>query len=180
MKNKILEEIKEWAPILASMDKTNPFKVPNGYFDSLENRIVEELGGKAPEQTTVPKDYFDSLPDKVIQQVTVDKEAKVIPFHYKKWISVAAAFIVIFGAGIFFTQSTSPSSDASALAFEMDTEEAIDYLIETGELNVADLIALEIYLEDFEDTEDENSSIDDTDLDDFLNTLTQDELEELL
>ena len=33
MENKIIEEIKEMAPTLCAIKRTNPFLVPDGYFE---------------------------------------------------------------------------------------------------------------------------------------------------
>ena len=40
MENNIHKELSEIAPLLAAMDKENPFKVPNDYFNQLKASIL--------------------------------------------------------------------------------------------------------------------------------------------
>lgn len=85
-KNEILNELREIAPRLALLEKTNLYKVPEGYFTAFSKSILEqvklgevkvELREVAPElarlnkrvATDMPADYFKGFSAKLIQTV---------------------------------------------------------------------------------------------------------------
>tara|TARA_R110002074_G_scaffold161480_3_gene319295 strand:- start:24920 stop:25426 length:507 start_codon:yes stop_codon:yes gene_type:complete len=89
------------------MNKNNkiPFKTPQGYFDSFEDRLMDKL---STEETvmpkakgfTVPDTYFDTFNDKLTSKL--NKETKVIPLYPVKNIvafaaSIAAIAIIFLG-----------------------------------------------------------------------------------
>jgi hypothetical protein len=116
-KTKILQELQKTAPLLASVNKTNVFRVPHNYFDGLANVILSkinvsqntqtnELGDIAPTLLsigkqnvyTIPKNYFKTF------QVNIPPAekpfAKIIKINTIIKYAVAAAV-----AGIIFTGS---------------------------------------------------------------------------
>lgn len=82
------------------------FKVPEGYFESLEDRVMEQL----------------SLP-----------EPKVIPLYRRRpvWASVAAAVVVMVGAGLFYLNNSATPADESAIE---------NYLVYQGNISSYDII----------------------------------------
>ena len=94
--------------------KHNKFNIPDGYFDSIEAKILNKLNNEAlPKKDgfSVPESYFVSLEDTIIQKLdTTKKSAKIIsisPNFIRKFIpfSIAASFLLFFGIR-FFNNST--------------------------------------------------------------------------
>jgi len=80
MKNspEILNELRAISPLLAGMEKTNVFTVPEGYFNDLEFRITNYaiLNNTSPAENInkrnlqeVPSEYFDTLSDSILAKV---------------------------------------------------------------------------------------------------------------
>lgn len=180
MKDKIHNEIKEIAPTLASLEKKNPFIVPQGYFLSLENKTLDALGEKPIIGNTPPEGYFDSLSDQVLERVAREEKTKVIPFYKRSWLNIAASFIIV--AGAIYLMNSHPTGIENTTEFAMDIEadEALDYLVESGDLNLSDLLSLDIDEYDLANETSNFEIIEEADLDDFLNELDLDDLEDLL
>jgi hypothetical protein len=180
MKDKIQNEIKGIAPILASLDKKNPFIVPDGYFTSLENRTLDAIGKKPILANTTPEGYFDSLSDQILERVALEEKTKVIPFYKRPWLTIAASFILVAGAIYFMNTQSDGIDNNQEYSFDIEADEALDYLVESGDIYLSDLLSLDI---DGYDLESETSSfeiLEETDLNDFLNELDQEDLEDLL
>src|SRR5687768_3760913 len=96
-RDNIKEELKNIAPRLSEISSTNPFGIPQDYFESLpgevlnnikrRNDLVESLKSDAGNETTnpfeIPGGYFELLPEVVMQ--TVKSEPKVIEFAPSRW-----------------------------------------------------------------------------------------------
>ena len=67
--------MKEDNKILNDMDRTNPFKVPEGYFDNLTRRVM------------------DNLPEQESKKTTAKRQTVIVKMA--KWISAAAAVAVL-------------------------------------------------------------------------------------
>ena len=74
----ILNELKEFSPLIAGMEKLNVFTVPNGYFEGLSGHIMKALNGEEtgvlndlPKQNSfeVPAGYFDNLADTILARI---------------------------------------------------------------------------------------------------------------
>ena len=73
----ILNELNAISPLLAGLEKTNVFRVPQGYFDELHQRIADytlvnstpapDISKKHLQQ--VPPGYFDTLSDAILAKV---------------------------------------------------------------------------------------------------------------
>ena len=51
-KEKIHKELEQLAPLLAKhKDKSSPFKVPEGYFDTLEAKVLEQVSSEEPKRS---------------------------------------------------------------------------------------------------------------------------------
>lgn len=180
MENKIHIELQELAPTLASMEKTNPFRVPDGYFEKLENQTLAKTGSSASHDQSLPEGYFESLSDRILEKVEVKTEAKVVPFYQKKWFSIAASFAFILAAIYSIQTQLSTTSESTEFAFEIDVEEALDYLADTDDIYLSDLMSLDINEEYLEEEFSDIELLEDSELDDILNELDQEQLEDLL
>ena len=83
------------------MNKKNPFKVPEGYMDSLKGRILEKVASEEvnfpkDEGFGVPENYFDSLGEKLKTRLP-SGEPKVIKINsYRQFAYVASAVAAVF------------------------------------------------------------------------------------
>tara|TARA_R110002051_G_scaffold56046_2_gene103855 strand:- start:41202 stop:41708 length:507 start_codon:yes stop_codon:yes gene_type:complete len=83
------------------MNKKNniPFKTPEGYFNSFQERLMDKLSqteSSFPEESAfkVPDNYFESFNERLNNKL--ENESKVIPlFPVKKIIAVAASIAAI-------------------------------------------------------------------------------------
>lgn len=124
---------------LHNIDKTG-FKVPKGYFDTLEDRLFSEVKLKAQYKSagfSIPENYLDHLENTILNEVT--KEApKVIPLFNKRNLiyisSVAAAIALLFNLTVFKTKSYTFDS--------LDTETVESYIIEEDLINSYELATL--------------------------------------
>ncbi|MBU2950074.1 hypothetical protein KO493_05115 [Tamlana agarivorans] len=102
------------------------FKIPDGYFDALEDRIFNKLKNDSPlnavEETgfKAPKDYFDSINESIIEHIkNEEKTTKIIPLFNKKTIlfasSIAAAVLLLFNLSVFESKPTFNSLDAQTV-----------------------------------------------------------------
>ncbi|MDB4292146.1 hypothetical protein N9954_01975 [Maribacter sp.] len=144
-------------------DKKNSFKVPEGYFENLNDRLMDGLSEERPnlpkgDGFAVPDDYFETVHATILDKMNVG-ETKVIPLHpYKKYYyaaaSIAAAVLVIFGLN--WNTSEVPT-------FEGLAESDIENYFETNEY---DLSAYEIA---------EVIPLDELDIDDMLTNRFEEE-----
>lgn len=71
-------EWKKEVPYMADLNRSNPFGLPEGYFETLSERIkagvyLEELGaGNVDPAFKVPAGYFDNLSDRINGRVAVE------------------------------------------------------------------------------------------------------------
>lgn len=71
----ILNELKELSTVLAAIEKTNVFTVPEGYFEYLSTDILMGIknGLATPSffkaDTDIPVGYFDSLADSILNKI---------------------------------------------------------------------------------------------------------------
>lgn len=117
MENKNLHNIKETG-----------FKVPQDYFEALEDTILNEVKLKSIVSESglkIPKDYLDNF------NVSVKEETKVISIFNKKNIifvsSIAAAIVLFFSLNIFNTSTTTLD--------DIDTASVDDYILNETEIS---------------------------------------------
>jgi hypothetical protein len=74
--NEWRKELETLSPVLAAIQKTNPFKVPEGYFRNSNEAIIDSIKGNSvvelpglKEGYTLPEGYFDKLGAKVIDKI---------------------------------------------------------------------------------------------------------------
>ena len=78
-KSEILNELRMISPLLASIDKTNVFKTPDGYFDILDKRVTTNVllnENKTYQIQEVPERYFDQLGIKILSKIKSSEDAK--------------------------------------------------------------------------------------------------------
>ena len=147
--------------------KENGFKVPEGYFDSLEDNIMSELKLKDQVNTsgyTTPDNYFEALEDSILDKVSEEKDTKVINIFSRRNIiyasAVAAAIVLLFNLSIF----------GESEEWDIDNETVENYILDEGitSYEIASLLdEEELTEEDFIDYTDEENYIEDYIIDDL-------------
>lgn len=119
MKNKNLNNIK-----------SPGFKLPDGYFKSFDQKVLEKLYKKSSSKNLesgfkIPKNYFTTVENTIINKVTEQDHVKVISIFNKRNIiyitSIAAAVLLLFNLSIF---EKAPSFD------NLDVETVENYLLD--------------------------------------------------
>lgn len=87
-------------------NKNNPFKTPEGYFESFTDGLLDKLDKRTSdlpqeEGFAVPKDYFDDVHKSILEKLEM-QETKVVQLHpYRKYFiavaSIAAITLVVLG-----------------------------------------------------------------------------------
>jgi hypothetical protein len=158
------------------MNKNNkiPFKTPQGYFDSFEDRLMdklltEETGIPKAKGFTVPDTYFDTFNDKLTSKL--NKETKVIPLYpVKKIIAFAASIAAI---AIIFLGYNWNSTEELSISDLANTD--IETYFENNEFDLTSYEIAEVL--PFTDTEFSNmltSSIENENILDYLSDNTHD------
>lgn len=66
-------------PLLEAAGKKNPFNVPEGYFDDMQQQITSRIAIESASSSdsngylAVPEDYFDTLEDQIMSAIKVEK-----------------------------------------------------------------------------------------------------------
>ena len=181
MKNKPDIEIKDLAPSLYKLEKKNPFKVPDGYFEKLEHEVMHSVIDQSFERSEIPENYFSTLQDKVIARIEEDqRKTKVIPLFNRKWLSIAAVFIFLLCVTYIINTNLSIENNSEAYALDIEVDEALDYLLENENLYLSDLVSLEYLTDEDVVGEEDFEDINEEDLEDFFNELDPEDLEDLL
>lgn len=108
--------------------KDTGFKVPEDYFDSLEDSILNELKLTKFEKASgykTPENYFESLEEKITSTIKHDKDGKVIKlFTWRKatYVAAAAASLILL-INVYFNQTKSITIDT------IETASIEDYII---------------------------------------------------
>ncbi|WP_051286174.1 hypothetical protein [Salinimicrobium terrae] len=116
-------------------DKTGGFKVPEGYFQDFEARMMarvtqeEKAFGENPFR--LPENYFEQLEDRIFEKLEKSpKKGKVVPlFNRKIWsyaASVAAVVAILFTSVIFNGNGEIGFEDLDVIAVENYLLESLD------------------------------------------------------
>jgi len=153
-----------------NIKKENGFKVPENYFESIEDRFFDEIKiDKLPDKEgfNIPEDYFESIEDNVFEKINsekeliLNKETKVILLRervVKRLILVAIAASFLIFSGIIYFNNQKLNFDKLA---QNDIENWIDENInEIDSYTITDVYQ-DTALEDI-------SSFDDDELIDYL------------
>ncbi len=149
----------------------NPFKTPQNYFDSFEEKLMEKLHKEESiipksDGFSVPDNYFNTLQDKLNDKLK--DEGKVVPLRsYKRYYAVAAAvaalFIFVIGQQFNTTKEVSfmdlANSEIEAYFdsndLDMSTYELVEVL-PVGQLEINDILDTHMNNDDIEDYLQEN------------------------
>ncbi len=127
------EEIKDIAPKLSLWKYGEGYKIPDGYFEGLSDRICERV-----EEDEKLDKYFSALPDEVMQKIKQEQKGKVMSIRPFLKYAVAAAFFMIMGTLVWNNVDSEFASDQTV---SLEDSEELNYIIEA------------ISLEDIFDTE---------------------------
>tara|TARA_B100001105_G_C22312758_1_gene408872 strand:+ start:214 stop:627 length:414 start_codon:yes stop_codon:yes gene_type:complete len=85
----------------------------------------------------VPDSYFESFTERLIEQLPEHEEPRVIPLYKRKpvWMSMAASFVILLATGIFLTTNTSINDIA-----QPDNAAIEHYLVYQANINSYDLM----------------------------------------
>jgi len=155
---------------MKELNKNNPFKTPEGYFDSVSDFISDRLSeekGLLPKKDgfTLPEDYLDSVNEK-IQRKLSPKKSKVIQFKANTFYYLAAASAaVLFILAFSWYQSTPQEPTWNGIA-QTDIESYFkDQGFGLSSYEIAEEISLEgMGVNDFLETE-----LNDENIVDYLN-----------
>ncbi len=153
--------------------KKEGFKLPEGYFEGLTDRILEGIAedtSKLPDKEgfAVPEGYFDSLDERVRKAISPDEDSKVVRLNpWKKYYfvaaSIAALIIIVIGFQLSQTQEFTFSDLANAeLENYLDetdlglTSYEIAEVLPIEELDVNDILDTALNEENILDYLDEN------------------------
>ncbi|RED46019.1 hypothetical protein [Seonamhaeicola aphaedonensis] len=107
--------------------KNSGFKVPNGYFNNIEDQITNRFKLEERSNTTgfkTPEHYFDDLEDTILDKISRENEPKVIKLFNKKTIvyasSIAAAVLLLISLTLF---------DSKITFDDLDNETVENYLL---------------------------------------------------
>ncbi len=122
------KELGELAPRLEKMEKKNPFKVPDYYFQALPGKVMEGVKG-------MPLPWTDRL------ELWLNKVFSTL-FRPRYAIPVSA-FLLLLVVGIsFFKSDTGIPADATSALSQVPSDELREFLVENAD--DGDLIALGI------------------------------------
>ena len=121
-----------------SYRKNQPFKVPEGYFDSLEERILKAAASSASKEEslerfesgfTVPDYYFEKLEDRVMERVQEPKQTKVRSLFKRETLyafaGIAAVLVAIVSTQLLKQPDDLSMQNIDMLALEGYIEESI-------------------------------------------------------
>lgn len=75
LKEEILNELNDISPLLAGIEKTNVFSVPEGYFDTLTVNMLKKINfSEEKSNFSVPDGYFDSLSTNILQKIKASQD----------------------------------------------------------------------------------------------------------
>ena len=154
--------------------KSTGFKLPENYFDSFDNQLIERLSKEAPingitsSGYSVPEAYFNTVEERIISKITNDNKpiVRLKPNPKFYYISgIAASFVLLFSL-VFNTKNTVTIDTIDTVAIESYlyledySNDDLASLFKAGEISETDFIDVAIneetlnqYLESI-DTED--------------------------
>ena len=188
-------ELEMLSPVLSKIGKTNPFTAPEGYFSDLAENLVsgvkavdfvkEELETpilsdlKNRQVYRVPSGYFESFPEMMLKKIRSGNQARVVtmrPVRMILQLAVAAAVVaVIVGSVVFFNNKNEPASSLSAqLTADSIASQNISKLSDEAILNYVEQEAMLVADNNMMLTG--AADIDEEDMRDVLNEISNDEL----
>lgn len=118
-----------------SHNKTG-FKVPDGYFETLETRLIHLVENENQAGFKVPQDYFENLEERILLNVKPASRVFTLQRDSIKWLSplLAAAAIItaILTTSTFF--KAAPQDNSMQLA-TIKNDELMDYLLKQPQID---------------------------------------------
>jgi hypothetical protein len=125
--------------------KSSGFKIPDEYFESLEEKVFSKLHGESKLSTIKtsgfkkPDNYFITIEESILQKLSQKKETKIIKLSSKRTLlyvsGIAACILLLFNLSIF---ENKPSFD------DLETETVENYILDEN-INSYDIAALLSY-----------------------------------
>ena len=127
-KNDIKNELNEMSSKIADIENKECFKLPNGYFDTFSNTVLEEISRQeynnnakeispdihshriADDLLFVPNNYFQVLPQLVLDSLKNHIEKKSRFYHWIEYRVAAAATVIFFLGLIIYYNVIQPST----------------------------------------------------------------------
>ena len=166
--SEVKEELGKLAPILSGLPKVNPYNLPEGYLEDVEEKIMSQLNLISYEtKPSVPDGYFEIVENDILKKSgqlhKASKKSNVISiFKYRNQIlSIAAVLTFVLTAWFVFTRIEKPETDLALTTG--DTAEYLEYihdnigeydinmLIEQGLIEEEDIVMDELNLDQIED-----------------------------
>lgn len=94
----------------------------------------------------VPENYFEQFEAKMMEQISVEKETKVISLFHRKqiWISsIAALFLLVIAIPVYFNMAKENNLDAATIEVYLSQQQGIGITEMSKHLTDEDIIALE-------------------------------------
>ena len=133
---------------MEELNKNNPFKTPEGYFenfsDALEDKLsIDKLNLSKEDGFTIPENYFDTLHGKILDKIDAG-ETKVIPLNpYKKYYYAAASIAAVFILGFVLNMNTNEAPSFDTVA-STDIEDYFDnYVYDFNDDELAELLSMQ-------------------------------------
>lgn len=111
----------------------NVFEVPDGYFDNLHSKLIENSEGILNQSDKlkelpfeVPANYFEELMDSILEK-TIGNETKVIPLSQQLWFKVTAVAASLVLIASFYFLMPEQSIVEPSLS-DISNETIIEYL----------------------------------------------------
>ena len=154
--------------------KSTGYKVPEGYFESLDNVIFSKISEDTVQSKVtntgfeVPHGYFDSLEQAILESVKEDQDTNVISLiNWKKIVyisGIAACVLIVFN--LLFSNSndlTFSDIDTASIENYLENEDVNAYdiapYLNTSEINSADFVENSINASEIEDYLLQNSDV---------------------
>lgn len=143
------KELKNIAPKLSELKSMKTgFEVPNGYFESLEDRVLSKI--KSEVINDIPEGYFDTIEDRVFEKIK-NEEPKVISLK-SRFVKVAAPLAIAASILLLITLQLFNTNQKDVFA-NLETSE-IKTWINNGDLDLETFEITSVYNDaDFENIE---------------------------
>lgn len=145
------------------------FKVPEGYFDELEDQIsIAQKEASLPKETgyKVPSNYFENFEDKLLTTLHSEENkatVKVIPLYQRNWFKVTTSIAACLLIALFV--SLNQKDD---ITIELAENEVTNYL-ETDLASIdTDDIAQLLTETELEELDFDNEEVSNTNLEEYL------------
>lgn len=165
---------------LEALPKENIFKVPDNYFDGLEAATILESLNKE-NVFKVSDDYFVTLPKQILSKTSHKKEAKILKVNWwhnsRVMWSAAASVVLIIGMVWMFLPNIFQSK--TELALNKVNEKEISAYLETQDLSLIEVEAIEIAKNTNKNTDNQLFEHLNVDNNDIIQHLETEDLEEI-